>query len=108
MIDAVDESQPRENLLRVLRDFAMARFKKIQLLATSRQSVNIKTVIGAVAIGTHYWLGHRQATRVLAFRSLAKPAEYSADFHLHCHRLRGCNRRHQHVPRVEVLGASQQ
>jgi hypothetical protein len=43
VIDAVDESMPRENLLRVLRDLGTdSRFQKIQLLATSRRYLDIE------------------------------------------------------------------
>lgn len=43
ILDAIDESQFRENLLKILRDFIMEpRFKKIQLLASSREYQDIE------------------------------------------------------------------
>ncbi|GAB1310617.1 NACHT domain-containing protein [Madurella fahalii] len=45
-LDAVDESMPREDLLRVLRDFATdSRFDKLRILATSREYIDIETVM---------------------------------------------------------------
>jgi len=45
-IDAVDESKPREDLLKVLRDLATdPRFQKMQLLITSREYLDIETVL---------------------------------------------------------------
>lgn len=45
-LDAVDESMPREDLLRVLRDFATdSRFEKVRILATSREYIDIETVM---------------------------------------------------------------
>ncbi|KAK1633946.1 hypothetical protein BDP81DRAFT_63663 [Colletotrichum phormii] len=46
MIDTVDESSPREELLKVLRDLATDfRFSKIQLLVTSREYLDIDKVM---------------------------------------------------------------
>ncbi|OBT87645.1 hypothetical protein VE02_02686 [Pseudogymnoascus sp. 03VT05] len=47
VVDAVDESMsPRQDLLKTLRDLATdLRFAKIQLLATSREYVDIETVL---------------------------------------------------------------
>ncbi|SPQ18400.1 6876165c-5d0b-49cc-8881-80a601c66a56 [Thermothielavioides terrestris] len=42
-IDAVDESSPRQDLLRVLRDLAAgSRFDKLRVLATSREYIDIE------------------------------------------------------------------
>ena len=42
-IDAIDESMPREDLLRVIRDLVTdSRFQKVQLLATSREYIDIE------------------------------------------------------------------
>jgi hypothetical protein len=50
-IDALDESIPRENLLRVLRCLITEnRFSKIQLLMTSREYVDISRAMEGVAI----------------------------------------------------------
>ena len=49
-VDAVDESNQRENLLRVLRDLAVdGRFEKFHLLATSREYSDIEDVMMDVA-----------------------------------------------------------
>jgi hypothetical protein len=51
MIDAVDESAPREDMLKIIRDLAAdERFKKIQLLASSREYVDIETVMGTISV----------------------------------------------------------
>lgn len=50
MVDGVDESLPRENTLRVLRDLATDnRFTKIRLLATSRQYIDIENVFSDIS-----------------------------------------------------------
>jgi Cdc6-like AAA superfamily ATPase len=50
-IDAIDESMPRADLLKLLRDLATdARFKKIQLLTTSRQYIDIERVMEEVSV----------------------------------------------------------
>lgn len=50
-IDAIDESMPRADLLKVLRDLATdARFAKIQLLATSRRYLDIERVMEEVSV----------------------------------------------------------
>ncbi|KAK3300595.1 uncharacterized protein B0H64DRAFT_414465 [Chaetomium fimeti] len=50
IIDAVDESLQRENLLRVLRDLAVdGRFEKLRLLATSREYLDIEEVMVDIA-----------------------------------------------------------
>jgi hypothetical protein len=50
-IDAIDESIPRTNFLKLLRDLATdARFEKIQLLTTSRQYLDIETVMKEVSV----------------------------------------------------------
>lgn len=44
VVDAVDESDPRDNILKVLRDLVTdPRFAKIRLLATSREYYDIET-----------------------------------------------------------------
>jgi len=49
-IDAVDESKPRDVLLRVLRDFVTdSRFRNIQLLVTSRLYIDIERVLGLLS-----------------------------------------------------------
>jgi len=51
IIDALDESSPRETLLRVIRDMATdTRFRKIQLLASSREYFDIETVMGIISV----------------------------------------------------------
>ena len=50
VIDAIDESQSRENILRVLRDFVIEpQFQKIQLLASSREYADIEQVMGTIS-----------------------------------------------------------
>lgn len=50
-IDAIDESMPRADLLKLLRDLATdARFEKIQLLATSRKYLDIERVMEEVSV----------------------------------------------------------
>lgn len=50
LLDAIDESQPRDALLRVLRDFMTDhRFNKIQLLATSREYFDIENVMERIS-----------------------------------------------------------
>jgi hypothetical protein len=51
VIDAVDESNFRCNLLRALRDFVTdSRFEMIQLLATSRQYIDIEKVMDEISM----------------------------------------------------------
>lgn len=51
VIDAVDESMPRDDLLRVLRDLLTdSRFKKLQLLASSRQYIDIEKVMEPISV----------------------------------------------------------
>lgn len=46
IVDAIDESNPRENLLKVLRNLVTdPRFKKLQLLASSREYIDIERVM---------------------------------------------------------------
>lgn len=46
IVDAIDESNPREDLLKVFRDLATdLRFAKIQLLASSREYIDIERVM---------------------------------------------------------------
>jgi len=50
VVDAVDESQSRENLLKVLRDCATDhRFDKVRLLATSREYYDIETYFSDIS-----------------------------------------------------------
>jgi hypothetical protein len=50
-IDAIDESLPRENTLTVLRHLATdSRFTKIQLLATSRQYIDIENEFADISV----------------------------------------------------------
>jgi hypothetical protein len=49
--DAIDESIPRDDLLRVLRDLATdSRFKKVQLLSTSGQYIDIEKVMQQISV----------------------------------------------------------
>ena len=46
VVDAVDESKPRDDLLKVLRDLVTdSRFDKVQLLATSREYIDIERAL---------------------------------------------------------------
>lgn len=46
IVDAIDESNPREDLLKVFRDLATnLRFAKIQLLASSREYIDIERIM---------------------------------------------------------------
>ena len=46
IVDAIDESDPREDLLKVFRDLATdLRFAKIQLLASSREYIDIERIM---------------------------------------------------------------
>ena len=50
IIDAVDESFPRETLLKVIRDLATdQRFQNIRLLATSREYIDIEAVFSSIS-----------------------------------------------------------
>jgi len=50
VIDAVDESMPRDELVRLLAAMALdSRFRKIRILATSRQYLDIDRVFSAVS-----------------------------------------------------------
>ena len=51
VVDAIDESSPREDLLKVLRDLITdPRFKKIQLLASSREYIDIERVMEEISL----------------------------------------------------------
>ncbi|KAK0622446.1 hypothetical protein B0T14DRAFT_580695 [Immersiella caudata] len=51
IIDAVDESYPRDTLLRVIRDLATdERYQKVRLLATSREYVDIESIIAPISV----------------------------------------------------------
>lgn len=50
VLDAADESKPREDLLRVLRDLASdARFSKIRCLVTSRKYIDIEQALEPIS-----------------------------------------------------------
>jgi thermostable 8-oxoguanine DNA glycosylase len=50
VVDALDESKPRENLLRVLQTLATdARFENLRLLVTSREYIEIEDVMRDIA-----------------------------------------------------------
>ena len=50
-IDALDESVPRNDLLQVLRALATdSRFQKVQLLASSREYIDIEKVMGEFSV----------------------------------------------------------
>lgn len=50
IVDAADESKPREQLLKVLRDLATdSRFSKLQLLVTSREYIDIERVLEGIS-----------------------------------------------------------
>ncbi|KAK3685175.1 hypothetical protein B0T22DRAFT_537570 [Podospora appendiculata] len=50
-VDAVDESMPRENLLRVIRDLATdSRFDNVRTMVTSRQYIDIENVMSEISI----------------------------------------------------------
>lgn len=50
MIDAVDESLPRDSLINVIRDLATdQQFQKIRLLATSREYLDIETTFSPIS-----------------------------------------------------------
>ena len=51
IIDALDESNTRENLLRVLRDFATdPRFGKLNILASSREYIDIEKTMAEISM----------------------------------------------------------
>ena len=51
ILDAVDESVPRTDLLRVIRDLSTdARFSALGLLVTSRQYIDIEQVLESCSI----------------------------------------------------------
>ena len=51
IVDAVDESNPREDLLKVFRDLAAdLRFAKIQLLASSREYIDIERAMNDFSV----------------------------------------------------------
>lgn len=50
MVDALDESLPREELVKVIRDLATdQRFQKVRLLVTSREYIDIETVLSPIS-----------------------------------------------------------
>ena len=51
MVDAIDESNPREDLLKVFQDLVTdSRFEKVQLLASSRDYIDIERVMGEISV----------------------------------------------------------
>lgn len=50
-VDAIDESMPREDLLKVLRDLVTdPRFQNVQLLGTSREYIDIENVMTPISV----------------------------------------------------------
>ncbi|KAK3377119.1 hypothetical protein B0T24DRAFT_526281, partial [Lasiosphaeria ovina] len=55
VVDAVDESMPRENILKVIRDFATdERFQNVHILVTSRDYIDVEDVM--FGISTTLWM----------------------------------------------------
>ena len=51
VVDALDESHPRKDLLRVLRDLVTdPRFNKVQLLASSRDYIDIEEIMNDLSV----------------------------------------------------------
>ena len=51
IVDALDESDPREDFLAVLREFvAEARFKKLQILTSSREYIDIERIMTGISL----------------------------------------------------------
>jgi hypothetical protein len=51
MVDAIDESMPREDILRVFRDLMTdSRFGKVQLLASSREYIDIERTMESFSV----------------------------------------------------------
>jgi hypothetical protein len=51
VVDALDESNPRLDLLKIIRDLSTdARFSKIRLLATSREYLDIETIMIPISV----------------------------------------------------------
>ena len=51
IVDAIDESNPREDLLKIFRDIITdPRFKKLQLLASSREYIDIEEVMEELSV----------------------------------------------------------
>lgn len=51
VVDAIDESDPREDILKVFRDVVTdSRFEKVQLLASSREYIDIERVMKQVSV----------------------------------------------------------
>ena len=49
--DAIDESDPREDLLKVFRDLVTdPRFQKLQILSSSRECINIERVMENISV----------------------------------------------------------
>jgi hypothetical protein len=51
VIDAVDESSPRSDILKIIRDLATdSRFSKVQVLVTSREYVDIERAMESISV----------------------------------------------------------
>jgi hypothetical protein len=51
VVDAIDESNPREDLLKIFRDLVTSpRFNKLQLLALSREYIDIERVMDDISV----------------------------------------------------------
>jgi len=51
VVDALDESLPRDNLLKILRDLVTdIRFQKIQVLASSREYIDIEATMETISV----------------------------------------------------------
>lgn len=58
LLDAVDESMPRGNLLKVVRDLSTdQRLDNIQLLVTSREYIDIETVMSSLSTSLYMSTG---------------------------------------------------
>ncbi|KAM7208193.1 hypothetical protein V8F20_001473 [Naviculisporaceae sp. PSN 640] len=62
VVDALDESKPRDELLKVIRDLVTdARFDKAQVVATSREYIDIERVLEDISAGvsmSNPWVNH--------------------------------------------------
>jgi hypothetical protein len=51
VVDAIDESNPREDLLKIFRELVTSlRFNKLQLLASSREYIDIERVMDDISV----------------------------------------------------------
>jgi len=78
IIDAVDESFPRDTLLRIIRDLSTdERFQKPRLLATSREYIDIETTF--TSFGTSIPMANdlvAEDIRVYAHNALRSHTEF--------------------------------